>query len=68
MGYDTYMENAQEKMTIWLVAPGANYEGENVAEARVFRTEAAARAYEAEIMNGATLGVDYVIVREMEVG
>jgi len=66
--YYTYMENAQEKMTIWLVAPGANYEGENVAEARVFRTEAAARAYEVELLNGATLGVDYVEVRQLEVG
>ena len=66
--YDKGMKNAQEKMTVWLVAPGANYEGENVAEARVFRTEADARAYEAELMDGATLGVDYVVVQEMEVG
>ena len=61
------MKNAQEKMTVWLVAPGAQYEGENMADARVFRTEAAARAYEAELMNGATLGVDYVVVQEMVV-
>jgi hypothetical protein len=62
------MKNAQEKMTVWLVAPGAQYEGENVAEARVFRSEAAARTYKGELMNGATLGVDYVVVQEMEVG
>lgn len=55
-------------MTVWLVAPGAQYEGENVVEARVFRSEVAARTYEAELMNGATLGVDYVVVQEMGVG
>jgi hypothetical protein len=61
------MEKTQEKMTVWLVAPGAHYEGETVAEARVFRCEVDARAYEAELMEGATLGVDYVVVQEMEV-
>jgi len=55
-------------MTVWLVAPGAHYEGENVAEARVFRSEADARAYEAELMEGATPSVDYVVVREVELG
>ena len=61
------MKNNEAKMTVWLVAPGAQYEGETVADARVFQTEAAARAYEAELMNGATLGVDYVVVQEMVV-
>ena len=61
------MEMNEVKKTVWLVAPGANYEGEDVASARVFRSEADARAYEAELMDGATLGVDYVVVRELEV-
>jgi hypothetical protein len=56
------------EMTVWLVAPGACYEGEDVEQARVFRSEADARAYEAELMNGATLGVDYVEVRQLVVG
>jgi hypothetical protein len=53
-------------MTVWLVAPGIDYEGELLSEARLFHTEADARAYEAELVGG--LGVDYVMVREMEVG
>jgi hypothetical protein len=61
------MKNTQAQMTVWLVAPGANYEGETVMDARVFHTETDARAYEAELMNGATLGVDYVVVQEMVV-
>jgi hypothetical protein len=56
------------EMTVWLVAPGASYEGEDVEQARVFRSEADARAYEAELLDGATLGVDYVVVRQMVVG
>jgi hypothetical protein len=59
------MENTQEKMTIWLVAPGAHYEGEHVAFARLFHAEADARAYEAKLLG--QLGVDYVVVQEMEV-
>ena len=53
-------------MTVWLVAPGVDYEGERVADARLFHNEADARAYEAELMG--EIGVDYVVVREMEVG
>jgi hypothetical protein len=56
------------EMMVWLVAPGADYEGEDMSEARVFRSEADARAYEAELMEGATLGVDYVVVREVALG
>ena len=52
-------------MTIWLVAPGAHYEGEHVAFARLFHAEADARAYEAKLLG--QLGVDYVVVQEMEV-
>ncbi len=66
MTYNTYMENTQAQMTVWLVAPGIDYEGELLSEARLFHTEADARAYEAELVGG--LGVDYVMVREMEVG
>jgi hypothetical protein len=53
-------------MTVWLVAPGEDYHGETVAEARLFHAEADARAYETEL--AAQWGVDYVVVREMEVG
>jgi len=56
------------EMMVWLVAPGANYEGEDVGQARVFRSEADARAYEAELLDGSTLGVDYVEVRQLVVG
>ena len=56
------------EMTVWLVVPGAQYEGEDVTQARVFRSETDARAYEAELMTGATLGVDYVEVRQLAVG
>jgi hypothetical protein len=61
-------ENTQVQMTVWLVAPGANYEGETVAFARLFHAEADARAYKAELMAAdGLLGVDYVVVQEMEV-
>ena len=62
------MKNNEEKLTVWLVAPGANYEGEDVSQARLFRSEVDARAYEAELTDGATLGVDYVEVRQLVVG
>ena len=60
------MEKTQAKMTVWIVAPGADYEGESVHRARCFHQEADARAFEAELRK--ELGVDYVVVREMEVG
>jgi hypothetical protein len=62
------MEMNEVKMTVWLVAPGAHYEGETVAFARLFHAEAEARAYEADLMAAdGLLGVDYVVVRELEV-
>jgi hypothetical protein len=62
------MENAQGKMVVWLIAPGADYEGEDVSRARLFHNEADARAFEAELNAEGLLGFDYVVVREMEVG
>jgi hypothetical protein len=61
-------ENTQAKMVVWLVAPGADYEGEDVSRARLFQNEADARAFEAELNAEGLLGFDYVVVREMEVG
>ena len=54
-------------MTVWIVAPGADYEGESVHAARCFHKEADARAYAEAIDNSSLLGVDYVVVREVEV-
>ena len=62
------MENAQGKMVVWLVAPGADYEGQDVSRARLFHNEADARAYEAELNAVMVEGLEYVVVREMEVG
>jgi hypothetical protein len=60
------MENAQGKMVVWLVAPGEDYAGESVDQARLFYSECDARVYEIELAD--QWGVDYVVVREMEVG
>ena len=62
------MKETKAQMTVWLVAPGADYEGEDVSRARLFHNEADARVYEAELNAEGLLGFDYVVVREMEVG
>lgn len=53
-------------MTVWLVAPGEDYHGETVDQARLFHSECDARVYEIELEG--QWGVDYVVVREMTVG
>lgn len=52
-------------LTVWLVAPGTDYEGEDANAACLFHTESAARAYEAELLFG--VAVDYVVVRQVAV-
>ncbi len=60
------MENTQAQLTVWLVAPGENYAGETVDQARLFYNEVDARVYEIELEG--QWGVDYVVVREVAVG
>ena len=66
MGHTKSMKETKAQMSVWLVAPGVDYEGERVADARLFHNEADARAYEAELAG--ELGVDYVVVKQMGVG
>lgn len=49
-------------LTLWLVAPGVDYEGESAEKTRLFYAEADARAYEAELASW-----DYVVVRQVAV-
>jgi hypothetical protein len=63
MTYNTLMENTAQ-LTVWLVVPGVEYEGENAFEARLFYAEADARAYEAELLADPD---DYVVVRQLTV-
>jgi hypothetical protein len=60
------MKETKAQMTVWLVAPGEDYAGESVDQARLFYNECDARVYEIELAD--QWGVDYVVVREMEVG
>ena len=52
-------------LTVWLVAPGWDYEGESADKARLFYNEADARAHEAELEADRT--IDYVVVRQVAV-
>lgn len=52
-------------LTVWLVAPGADYEGESAEDTRLFYAEADARAYEAEFEGHSYY--TYVVVRQVAV-
>ena len=52
-------------LTVWLVAPGIDYEGESAEDTRLFYNEANARAYETELTT--QIGCDYVVVRQVTV-
>ena len=58
--------NPQTPMTVWIVIPGEEFAGEYVDQARLFHNECDASVYEIELEG--QWGVDYVVVREMEVG
>lgn len=66
MTYTTLMKEIQtaSALTVWLVAPGIDYEGESAEDTRLFHAEADARAYEAELQTGS---YDYVVVRQVAV-
>lgn len=51
-------------LTVWLVAPGIDYEGESAENTRLFYAEADARAYETELLADRW---DYVEVRQVAV-